>query len=138
MSKCTRLLDDIPPEPSLSDILQGVARFNIHLSRRNSVNPLKQLVKVVLHHLTQSNPEEISEEPIYMPDGCFNMPHLRLRKHSFMPNKATTAFNSNRVFYGLTVKNNSGRELFPYIIYFDPADYSIQVASVLALYYVPC
>jgi hypothetical protein len=41
MSNYTRLLDDIPPEPSLSDILQGVARFNLHLSRRNSVNPLK-------------------------------------------------------------------------------------------------
>jgi hypothetical protein len=130
MSKYARLLDDIPSEPSLSDILQGVSHFNFHLSRRNSANPLKQDIEVVLHRLTQSNPEQIMEEPIYVPDGLLNISLVLDRENTvFIPSKAITAFNSNRVFYGLTIKNNSGCKLFPYIIYFDPADYSIQVRS---------
>ena len=130
MSKYARLLDDIPSESRLSDILQGVSHFNFHLSRHNSANPLKQEIEVVLHRLTQSNPEQIMEEPIYVPDGIFNMSLVLDRENAvFIPSKAITAFDSNRVFYGLTIKNNSGCKLFPYIIYFDPTDYSIQVRS---------
>jgi hypothetical protein len=69
MSKYARFLDDILPEPNLSDVLKGVSRFNFYLSRGNIRQPLKQLIEVVLHPLTQSNPDQISEEAIYMPNG---------------------------------------------------------------------
>jgi hypothetical protein len=63
-----------------------------------------------------------------MPDEHFDMPLVFDRENTvFIPNRATTAFNSNRTFYGLTIKNHSARKLFTYLIYFDPSDYSIQV-----------
>jgi len=128
ISKYSRVLNNIPAQPALSDVMRGVAHFNFHLSRRNIANPLEKEVEVVLHRLTQSNPEQIKEEPIYVPDGLLDMRLALDRENTvFIPKKATMAYNSNRVFYGLTIKNNSGRNLFPYLVYFDPSDYSIQV-----------
>ena len=40
---------------------------------------------------------------------------------------ASGADEDRDLFYGLSVTNHSGRHLFPYIVYFDPSDYSIQV-----------
>jgi hypothetical protein len=128
MSKYSRVLNNIPAQPALSDVIRGVAHFNFHLSRRNIANPLEKEVEVVLHRLTQSNPEQIKEESIYVPDGLLDMRLALDRENTvFIPKKAAMASNSDRVFYGLTIKNNSGRNLFPYLIYFDPSDYSIQV-----------
>jgi len=82
-----------------------------------------------MHRLSQCNPEQISEEAIYMPDGICNVsliPNRDSENTVFIPSKGTT---TQRVFYGLTVKNNSGRKLFPYLLNFDPSDYSIQVRS---------
>ena len=130
ISRYARVLDYIRPNSCLSDILRGVSHFHFHLSRRNSANPLKQEVEVVLHRLSQCNPEQISEEAIYMPDGDIGMPLALDRENIvFIPRETTTAYNNNRVFFGLTVKNNSGRKLFPYLLNFDPSDYSIQVRS---------
>jgi hypothetical protein len=128
MSKYALELNDIWPESSLSNILQGISHFNFHLLRRNSANPLRQQVKVVLHRLEQTNRDDVSEEPLYMPDGRFHMPLLLDRENTVtIPTKAVTALDCNRIFYGLTVTNYSGRQLFPYLVYFDPSDYSIQV-----------
>ena len=124
MSKYAQLLNDIPPEPSLSEVLKGVSHFNFHLSRGNIGKPLEQLVDVVLHPLTQSNPDQISEEAIYMPDGNVGMP-LAVD----CENIVYAASEDQDLFYGLCVTNKSGRHLFPYFVYFDPSDYSIQVRS---------
>jgi hypothetical protein len=130
MSKYARVLDKTC-ESNLSNILQGVSHFSFHLCRRNSANPLHQLVKVVMHRLTQSNLDEIWEEPVYIPDGHFDMPLVLDHPNTvFISSQPTTAVNSDRVFYGLTLQNYSGRKLFPYIMYFDPSDYSIQVMSL--------
>jgi hypothetical protein len=121
MSKYMQMLNDIRPTTLLLDILQGVSHFNHHLSRRNSANPLKQYVKVELNSLTQSNPDMASAEAIYMPDGKISM--------TLAPDHENTVFISNEAttYYGLTVTNESGRNLFPYLIYFDPSDYSVEV-----------
>jgi hypothetical protein len=121
MSKYMQVLSDIRPEQSLLDILQGVSRFNHHLSQRNRANPLKQYVKVDLNSLTQSNPDMASEEAIYMPDGKISLTLASDHENTvFISNEAIT-------YYGLTVTNESGRNLFPYLIYFDPSDYSVKV-----------
>ena len=125
ISKYARVLHNIRPQLSMSNLLQGVSHFHFHLYRRNSANPLKQEVEVVLHRLTQSNPEQILEEAIYMPDGMASV-LLSIDLENTVRIPAGASSNSG-VFYGLTMRNNSGRKLFPYLMYFDPSDYSIQV-----------
>jgi hypothetical protein len=127
MSKYAQLLDGIPLEPSLSDVLKGVSHFNFHLFRHNDENPLKQDVEIVMHRLTQRNPDQISEEALYMPDGDTGMP-LAV-DHENIVFTASEANGDHDLFYGLSVTNNSSRHLFPYLLYFDPSDYSIQVRS---------
>ena len=122
--KWAQMLNDVRPKPDLWEVLQGVSHFHYHLYRRNSANPLKQDVEVVLRRLKRI------EEATYMPDGEFDMPLvLDCENTVFISNTTTAAFDNNRVFYGLTVVNKSGRNLFPYLVYFDPSDYSIQVKS---------
>jgi hypothetical protein len=127
ISKYAQLLDDIPSELNLSDVLKGVSHFNFHLSRGNIGQPLKKLIEVALHSLTQSNPDQISEEAIYVPDGVTDMPLAVDRENIVFA--ASEANGDHDQFYGLSVTNNSGRHLFPYLVYFDPSDYSIQVRS---------
>jgi hypothetical protein len=99
-------LDDIPPEPNLSEVLKGVSHFNFRLARGNIGQPLKKLI-------------EISEEAIYVPDGDTGMP-LAVDCENIV--FATSEANGDHdLFYG--------RHLFPYLVYFDPSDYSIQVRS---------
>lgn len=118
-------MDDSSPELSLLDVLKGVSHFNYHLSRGNTEQPLKNLIDVVLHRLMQSNPEQISEEAIYMPDGDTGM--TLAFENTVFDTRLGGAPHST--FYGLSVRNHSGRHFFPYLAYFDPSDYSIQVRS---------
>jgi hypothetical protein len=135
ISKYARVLNGIQPDSSLSDMLQGVSYFNFHLLRRNS---LRSPVKIILHRLTQNNPDDIWEEPIYIPDGESAMSlDLKSENTVFVYNQTTAASRDDCVLYGLTVENHSDRELFPYLTYFDPSKYSIQVMP-LGLYRVRC
>ncbi|KIM75897.1 hypothetical protein PILCRDRAFT_13260 [Piloderma croceum F 1598] len=132
MSKYAQLLSGISSEPSLSDILQGVSHFNFHLFRYNSARPLQPYVKVTLRRLTQSNPDQILEEPIYTPDGLVNIPLVLDHSNEVVASSEATA-DVDCLFYGLTVKNQFPCGLFPYLFYFDASDYSIQ-----PLYHPPC
>ncbi|KIM75177.1 hypothetical protein PILCRDRAFT_827595 [Piloderma croceum F 1598] len=56
-----------------------------------------------------------------MPDGDTSIP-LAVNCENIM----FAASKDHDLFYGLRVTNNSDRHLFPYLVYFDPSDYSIQ------------
>ncbi|KIM75895.1 hypothetical protein PILCRDRAFT_13258 [Piloderma croceum F 1598] len=132
MSTYAPVLGGISSKPGLSAILHGVSNFNFHISRRNSINPLKQYVKVTLHHLIQSNYDLDLEEPMYIPQGLVDQPLILSHINEVVASsKATT--DVDYLFYGLTVTNESPHDLFPYLFYFDPSDYSIQ-----PLYHLPC
>ena len=113
---------DVTPKLGLQEVLQEVSHFNFHLYRHNSANLLQHEVEVVLHRLMHTVD---SDEDMYVRDGKFDMP--------LFPNRGNTIFvqsqHANSVFYGLTVKNYSSCNLFPYLVYFDPSNYSIQVRS---------
>jgi hypothetical protein len=126
VSKYVRVLNDIRPQSRLSDMLHGVSHFHFHLYRRNSANPLKQQVEVVLHRLKQSNPGRSSEEAIYVPATSIR---LSLDRENTIIIPPSGGISNRGVFYGLTMRNHSGRKLFPYLMYFDPSNYSIQVRS---------
>jgi hypothetical protein len=127
MSRYAQVLDGISLVPSLSDVLKGVSHFNFHLSRRNAKKILQNPIQVVLHRLTQSNPNQLMEETIYMPDGDTSI--------SLTPDSETTVFATSEAdgehafYYGLSITNNSTRPLFPYLVCFNPYNYSIQVKS---------
>jgi hypothetical protein len=116
----SRILSNVRPTASLPAILRGIARFNFHLFRRNSAHPLMNMVNVVLHRLKPSNLGNSLEELIYIPDA--DIPLVCDQE-----NVVSASAGSRRVYYGLTVKNNSGRNLFPFLMYFNPTDYSTQV-----------
>lgn len=128
IQKWAPMLNEVKLSSDLSRVLQGISHFHYHLYRRNSASPLMQKVEVVLRRLRRI---EDTDETMYMPDGEFDMPLLLNRENTvFISNAITASYDSNRVFYGLTVTNKSGRNLFPYLVYFDPSDYSIQVRSL--------
>jgi hypothetical protein len=114
---------DVTPKLGLPEVLQEVSHFNFHLYRHNNANFLQHEVEVVLHRLTHIVD---SDEEMYVRDGEFDMP--------LFSNRGNTIFvqsqRDNSVFYGLTVKNYSSHNLFPYLVYFDPSNYSIQVTSL--------
>ena len=37
-----------------------------------------------------------------------------------------------RWLYGLNIVNDTGFRLFPYLFYFDPSDYSVQVSQLIS------
>jgi len=121
MLKFTPVLSDIQAQSNLRDVLQAISQFNFHLYHRNSANPLKQKIKVVLQSLDS---EKVSEEPIYFPDGRTDIP---------LAVDTENTVSAGTDHYGLTIKNGSDRNLFPYLMYFDPTDYSIQVLHVFML-----
>ena len=139
ISKYAPVLNNVRLKSGLPDTLQGISLFNFRLYRNNNKNPLNQKVEVVLHRLMHSNPDQHAEEAIYMPDGRAGMPLALDPKNTvFITAEAMIDYNSDGVFYGLTIKNNSGRKLFPYLMKFDPSDYSIQVRSLHLHGHVHC
>jgi len=127
MSTWAQLID-VKSKLGLSEVLQEVSHFNFHLYHHTSASPLQQDVEVVLHQLTHIVD---SEKDMYIPDGEFDMPLFSNRANTiFVHSQPTASVDCKRVFYGLSVKNYSGYNLFPYLIYFDPSDYSMQVMSL--------
>jgi len=68
-----------------------------------------------------------------MPDGHTGMPLVVDGENVVL----ATSEPDEDIFYGLSVMNHSGRHLFPYLVYFDPSDYSIRV-KFWCLYSVTC
>jgi hypothetical protein len=122
ISKWARLIN-VTLRLGLPEVLQEVSHFNFHLYRHNNTNFLQHEVEVMLHKLMQT---VRSGEEVYVRDGEFDMPLLSDRENTIF----VQSQHDNRVFYGLTVKNYSSHNLFPYLVYFDPSDYSIQVMSL--------
>jgi hypothetical protein len=115
----------------ISGALDAISHFNYHLYRRNDPSPLKGLITVRLHRLEKQQSNRLfpiyapasddllscDPEPIiYAGGGPFEVPEV---KEAVIPNDDN--------FYGLTLENHSQLDLFPYVFYFDPSDYSIQV-----------
>lgn len=127
MAKYAQTLPVPRPRASISDILRGISHFNYHLYRQNKAKPLGQSVNATITRLEQTNPMQNGEEPIYAPDGKVMVPLDPENEVTvYIPCKSALV---NLEYYGVTVHNLSGRELFPYLFYFDPSDYSIKASS---------
>jgi hypothetical protein len=101
-------------------ILDAIAHFNFHLGQYNDSNPLGGKVEMELYRLTGPRGKRI-------PDT--NVGNLLLHDH------ATIVVGAK---YGVAMVNHSTYDLFPYLFYFDPFSYSIDVSSSLSIYATNC
>lgn len=96
-------------------ILDAIAQFNYHLARHNSADPFKQAISVELHKL-----KKLLDGRLRVPDESAG--------NLFIDNDARLLVDKE-ARYGLTIVNRSKFNLFPYLFYFDPSDYSISVCA---------
>ncbi|KAI0946425.1 hypothetical protein AcW1_009891 [Taiwanofungus camphoratus] len=130
ISRHANLLVDVKQQERISDILDAVAHFNYHLYRLNKSAPLKNKFTVRLHRLQRESWN--TYRPIYNPTGD----DLLAADSEPVVCDANTLYDVKEVkeaviydlesYYGLTLENYSDYDLFPYVFYFDPSDYSIQ------------
>ena len=109
-------------ELSLPLCLNAIAHFNHHLGRHCGNDPLREVLR-----------------DDYDPLRNVTMKMYRLTTNSagFRAPDATNLLTDNvarleldeNAEYGFAIFNYSEHDLFPYLFYFDPSDYSIQVRS---------
>ncbi|KAF8188777.1 caspase domain-containing protein, partial [Mycena galopus ATCC 62051] len=102
----------VPPE-NLPYVLDAVAQFNYFLARHNGNDPLEMRNEVRME--------------MYSLRGEYGhrMPNLDIG-NVVINGEARLLHNSDNK-YGFAIFNHSQYDLFPYLIYFDPATYSIDV-----------
>jgi hypothetical protein len=101
----TGKLDNFP------SIFDAIAQFNYHLASHNSSHPLDQLISLELYKLNAAR----------VPDKTIG--------NLFVDNDVRLLEGAG-AHYGLAIINRSTYDLFPYLFYFDPSDYSIMVNSL--------
>jgi hypothetical protein len=100
-------------------IFDAIAQFNYHLARHRADDPFEQKVSLELFRL---NKQPGSSE--WVPDeGVGNL----------LGNNDARLQADEEARYGLTITNRSQYDLYPYLFYFDPSDYSISVCPFLWL-----
>jgi hypothetical protein len=117
----------------ISEALDAISHFNYHLYRHNDPSPLQGLLTVRLHRLEMQQSNRFT--PIYAPTGddllsCDAEPIIHVDGGTFeVPDVKEAVIPEDDNFYCLTLENRSQIDLFPYVFYFDPSDYSIQVRT---------
>jgi len=95
-------------------ILDAIAHFNYHLARHCSDDPFEQRVSLELFNLKRHARDWAPDEEV---------------GNLLINNEASLLLNGE-ARYGLSITNRSKHDLFPYLFYFDPSDYSISVFFV--------
>jgi hypothetical protein len=95
----------------LPDILNAIADFNFYLRRHNGSHPIDGEVTMELYRLRG-------------PIG-YRYPDLAIG-NLLVGNNATLVLDESAK-YGVAMVNHSHHDLFPYLFYFDPFSYSIEV-----------
>jgi hypothetical protein len=99
------------------EVMAWFARFNFHLHRDNPEHPYAHEVDIRLHVLKKATEDGAdSQEQDYMVPG---------KEYAFHGQEAVVPHEPESL-YGLTLDNYSKQPLFPHIVYFDPATYSID------------
>ncbi|KAH9831963.1 caspase domain-containing protein [Rhodofomes roseus] len=118
------------PRGDVSEILDAVARFNFNLYRHNLKAPLRNDLAVELHQLEVIPGTSLRPTLRPMGDDYFDSapePVLCAEGSSFDVGPVQEAIITDmEPYYGLTLVNKSNHDLFPYVFYFDPNEYSVQ------------
>ncbi|KAJ6582092.1 hypothetical protein B0H19DRAFT_523922 [Mycena capillaripes] len=97
----------------LPHIVDGIAHFHYLLDRANDGDPLRPLFALEMHRLR-------GQFPTREPDPNFG------ENGNLVVDGAVRFRSDEKAKYGLTIRNTSPEDLFPYLFYFDPEDYTIQ------------
>ncbi|KAJ6582050.1 hypothetical protein B0H19DRAFT_1370207 [Mycena capillaripes] len=100
----------------LPDVFDGVAHFNYFLERKNVADPLHGFA-LEMHQLR-------GNYPMHEPDPSVG------KNGNMVVDGAVRFVSDANAIYGFTIRNTSPEELFPYLFYFDPEEYTIDVRSV--------
>ena len=95
----------------LPSILDTISHFKRHLERHNSSSGIDE-VTLELYRLTES------DVGLNMPDASGDL---------FVDSRAILS-TAEGAGYGCAILNHSDYDLYPYLFYFDPSDYSIRVS----------
>ncbi|KAJ6622353.1 caspase domain-containing protein [Mycena sp. CBHHK59/15] len=110
----------IPPDSTnpLSFILSGIAHFHFHLGRQKppattllQAPVISQHVELEMHSLARRD-----EDGIMIPEGT----------NIFKKNIAHLSISEPTLPYGVKIVNKSSYNLYPYLFFFDPSDYSVE------------
>jgi hypothetical protein len=95
-------------------IFEAISQFNYHLGRHRGDDPFEHLVSLELFKLKRRM--SIGE---FLPDE---------KVGNLLVNNDARLLADRSARYGLAITNHSRHDLFPYLFYFDPSDYSISVS----------
>jgi len=88
-------------------VVDDVVRFHLHLHRKNADNPLRNLVEMELYRLDPRS-------------WCKS-------SSNYLKNGPATISYDKEAIYQVTIHNNSMIDLWPYLAYMDPNQYSISM-----------
>lgn len=122
--------------------LSHIAKFNFHLYRSHQSPDVARQLKITtqLHRLKEVENPVIGKEFILAEQNEDLLGDARATVHILKGNTETSRkLGTNEIkeaviadmkpYYGLTLINNSKYDLFPYVFYFDPRDYSITART---------
>jgi hypothetical protein len=104
----------------LPDVIDGIAHFNYFLNRSNETSRLKGNFSLQMHRLKGEHPQR-EPDPNFGQDG------------NLVKDGEVRVASQKGANYGFTICNTSGEDLFPYLFYFDPDEYTIKVSHVVFL-----
>jgi len=96
---------------NLPHIFDAISQFNYHLALHRGDDPFEQLVSLELFKLKRSLKGAL------LPDEDIG---------NVLINNDARLLVDGEALYGLDIINRSQHDLFPYLFYFDPSDYSIS------------
>jgi len=112
----------------MEDILEAIANFNFYLyCSDGAAASLSGKVKIRLNRI-----EEIQGEHGPVGADLLELEVTTSSRSGVDVREATIMDLDPR--YGFTLENHSDVDLFPYLFYFDPSDYSVQVRLLSALH----
>ncbi|KAF7355999.1 Metacaspase-7 [Mycena venus] len=115
MSKCQQTRFRFKSNPThLPDVMNGIAHFNYFLERCNSeANKLKGSVTLEMHRLEGDYPHRQPDRSTGQDGNLVRDGRVRI-------------VSEEGAKYGFTILNRSLEQVFPYLFYFNPEDYTIR------------
>jgi hypothetical protein len=103
----------------LPTLVDGIAHFNYFLDRHQGRAPIAG-VGLEMHRLVGDFPGRTPDRSVGHGGNMIANNEVRFR-------------SEKGAKYGFTIRNNSDEDLFPYLFYFDPSSYSIDVSRTCNL-----
>jgi hypothetical protein len=103
----------------LPTLVDGIAHFNYFLDRHQGRAPIAG-VGLEMHRLVGDFPGRTPDRSVGHGGNMIANNEVRFR-------------SEKGAKYGFTIRNNSDEDLFPYLFYFDPSSYSIDVSRTCTL-----